>query len=135
MAALEGRLAEFVAAQRCVHLATVEGATRPHVVPISPILDEARICFATERDTKKVRNIEANPAVALCFDEYTEDWPALRQVIVHGDAAIVSAGPEFSRLRDLLYRKYAQYETQAPVGEDDSVIVVVTPTLVVSAAF
>jgi PPOX class probable F420-dependent enzyme len=135
MAALDGRLAEFVAVQRCVHLATVDGGTRPHVVPISPVLDEGRICFATERATQKVRNIEANPDVALCFDEYTEDWPALRQVIVHGDAELVSAGPEFSRLRDLLYRKYAQYESQAPIGEDDSVIIVVTPARVVSSAF
>ncbi len=135
MANLEGRLAEFVAVQRCVHVATADEDGRPHVVPISPVLDEGRICFASERDTKKVRNIAANPAVALSFDEYTEDWPALRLVVVHGEAEILSAGTEFTRLRELLYRKYAQYEMQAPIMDDDSVMVVVTPTRVVSESF
>jgi PPOX class probable F420-dependent enzyme len=134
-ASLEGRLAEFVASQRCVHLATVGADGRPHVVPISPVLDDGRICFATERDTKKVRNIVANPSVALSFDEYTEDWPALRLVVIHGDAEVVEAGATFSSLRALLYRKYAQYEAQAPIGDDDSVMIVVTPTRVVSQNF
>jgi PPOX class probable F420-dependent enzyme len=135
MAALDGRLARFVAAQRCVHVATADPTGRPHVVPISPILDDGRVCFASERDTKKVRNILANPVVALSFDEYTEDWPALRLVVIHGEADVLSAGPEFSRLRGLLYRKYAQYETEAPIGDEDSVMIVVTPTRVVSESF
>jgi PPOX class probable F420-dependent enzyme len=132
VAVLEGRVAAFVASQRCVHVATVGGDGRPHVVPISPILDGSRICFATERDTKKVRNVAANPAVSLAFDEYTEDWPTLRSVVVHGDAEILGPGPEFSRLRDLLYRKYAQCEAEAPIGDDDSVMVIVTPVRVVA---
>jgi PPOX class probable F420-dependent enzyme len=113
----------FVARQRIAHLATTYPDGRPHVVPISPVLDLDRIVFATERATQKVRNIAENPGVAICFDEYSEVWSSLRQVIVHGNADVVDSGVEFRRDRDMLYDKYEQYETDAPIEEDSAVIV------------
>ncbi len=113
----------FVARQRIAHLATTYQDGRPHVVPISPVLDLDRLAFATERETQKVRNINENPAVAICFDEYSEVWSSLRQVIVHGNAYFVDSGFEFRRDRDLLYEKYEQYEMDAPIQEESTVIV------------
>ena len=69
--------ATFVASRRVGYLATVYPDGRPHVVPISPVLDLDRLVFATERDTTKVRNLEGNPFVAIGFDEYDEDWSRL----------------------------------------------------------
>jgi nitroimidazol reductase NimA-like FMN-containing flavoprotein (pyridoxamine 5'-phosphate oxidase superfamily) len=92
-------------------------------VPISPVLELDRLAFATERATQKVRNIAENPGVAVCFDEYSEVWSSLRQVIVHGNAYLIASGFEFRRDRDLLYEKYVQYETDAPIEEDSTVIV------------
>lgn len=37
-------------------------------------------------------------------------------------------GPEFRRLRDLLYQKYPQYPEEAALEPSDSVIIEVTPT-------
>jgi nitroimidazol reductase NimA-like FMN-containing flavoprotein (pyridoxamine 5'-phosphate oxidase superfamily) len=113
----------FVARQRIAHLATTYADGRPHVVPISPVLDLDRVVFATERATQKVRNITQRPAVAICFDEYSEVWSSLRQVIVHGNAYLVDSGFEFRRDRDLLYDKYEQYESDAPITEESTVIV------------
>jgi nitroimidazol reductase NimA-like FMN-containing flavoprotein (pyridoxamine 5'-phosphate oxidase superfamily) len=116
--------AVFVDRQRVAHLATMlADGTSPHVVPVSPVLDLNRLVFASETKTQKVSNIRGNPAVALCFDEYTEVWDALKQVIVYGRAYLIESGFEFTRDRDLLYRKYAQYEVDSPIEESSSVMV------------
>ncbi len=115
--------AMFVERLRTAHLATVRPDGIPHVIPVSPVLDLDRLVFATETETQKVRNIRSNPAVAVCFDEYTEVWSALKQVVVFGRAFLIETGFEFQRNRDLLYRKYAQYEVDSPIEERTSVMV------------
>ena len=115
--------AEFVANARVCALATTYPDGRPHVVPVSTVLDLDRLVFATDSDTQKVRNIEADPNVALAYDEYDEDWTQLKQVIVHGEAYILDSGFEFQRDRALLYEKFPQYETEAPIEEGSSVVV------------
>jgi PPOX class probable F420-dependent enzyme len=125
--------AEFVAVQRACALATVRADGRPHVVPISTVLDLNRLVFASERNTQKVRNLEGNPDVALAFDEYHEDWSQLVQVIAEGEAYILDGGFEFERDRNLLYEKYPQYEERAPILEGSSVIVEVRVDRVMSS--
>jgi PPOX class probable F420-dependent enzyme len=127
-----GREAAFVADARRCALATTYPDGRPHVVPVSTVLDLDRLIFATEADTQKVRNIEADPNVALSFDEYHEDWSRLQQVIVHGDAYVLYRGFEFERDRTLLYEKFPQYESEAPIEAGTSVIVEVRVDRVVS---
>lgn len=120
---LSGSETEFVAAARIAHLATTRTDGTPHVVPISPVLDLDRLVFATEVDTVKVRNIHANPFVAICFDRYDEDWTLLKQVLLYGAPYFIATGAEFERDRALLYEKYTQYESSAPIEEATSVIV------------
>jgi len=114
---------EFVRWARVARLATVGSDGAPHVVPICPILHGEKILFASEAATAKVRNIRADPRVALAFDDYVEDWNALRGVTVHGTARIVEAGPEWELGRRLLYEKYPQYEAVAPITEGQTVLV------------
>jgi nitroimidazol reductase NimA-like FMN-containing flavoprotein (pyridoxamine 5'-phosphate oxidase superfamily) len=115
--------AGFVTTQRIAHLATVTEAGEPHVVPISPVLDEDRIVFASDTETQKARNLRGDPNVAICFDEYTEAWPELKQLVVFGRALVIPSGPEFTRDRGLLYEKFQQYEREFPIEEGDSLIV------------
>jgi nitroimidazol reductase NimA-like FMN-containing flavoprotein (pyridoxamine 5'-phosphate oxidase superfamily) len=116
--------ARFVERQRVAHLATLlADGTTPHVVPVSPVLDLNRLVFASETQTQKISNIRGNPAVALCFDEYSEVWASLKQVLVYGQAYFIESGFEFTRDRDLLYRKYAQYEIDSPIEDSDSIMV------------
>jgi len=125
---------EFVERQRVAHLATVYPDGRPHVVPISPVLDLDRLVFASELN-QKIVNIRANPVVAVGFDHYTEVWASLQGVVIHGQAYLVDSGFEFRRDRDLLYEKYTQYATDAPIEEGESVIVEVRVDRVVSWGF
>jgi nitroimidazol reductase NimA-like FMN-containing flavoprotein (pyridoxamine 5'-phosphate oxidase superfamily) len=115
--------AEFVTRRRVAHIASVTMGGEPHVVPVSPVLDGDRVVFASEVDTQKVRNLRGDPHVAICFDEYGEDWTALQQVIVYGRSILIESGPEFDRGRGLLYENYAQYETEAPIEQPGSLIV------------
>lgn len=125
---------EFVERQRVAHLATVYQDARPHVVPISPVLDLDRLVFASEPN-QKIANIRANPSVAVSFDHYTEVWNALQGVVLHGEAYLIDAGFEFRRDRELLYTKYSQYETDAPIEEGRTLIVEVRIDRVVSWGF
>ena len=127
-----GREAAFVAAARVGALATSYPDGRPHVVPVSFVMDLDRLVFATEASTQKVRNIRADPNVAISFDRYDEDWSQLKQVIVHGEAYVLEMGFEFERDRALLYDKFPQYESEAPIEEGSSVIVEVRVDRVVS---
>jgi nitroimidazol reductase NimA-like FMN-containing flavoprotein (pyridoxamine 5'-phosphate oxidase superfamily) len=120
---LSGAETEFVAAARVGHLATTRRDGTPHVVPISAVLDLDRLVFATETDTVKVRNIRDNPFVAICFDEYDEDWSLLKQVLIYGAPYFIETGPEFERDRNLLYEKFTQYASSSPIEETSSVIV------------
>jgi PPOX class probable F420-dependent enzyme len=114
---LTGGAAEFVDAARVAHLATAGADGIPHVVPVCPVLDLDRVLVATERDTVKVRNIEANPTVTLCVDEYDEDWTKLRAVLLTGEAIVIDQGFEWERDRQLFYEKFEQYPSEAPIEE------------------
>jgi nitroimidazol reductase NimA-like FMN-containing flavoprotein (pyridoxamine 5'-phosphate oxidase superfamily) len=118
---------EFVAYQRVCRVATVSRNGRPHNVPVCPMPDGDRIYFASAADGVKVLNVRGTGHVALVFDEYTEVWSGLKGILIWGTARIVDAGPTFRRLRKLLYQRYPQYETHAPLEERESVIIEVTP--------
>jgi coenzyme F420-0:L-glutamate ligase / coenzyme F420-1:gamma-L-glutamate ligase len=112
-------IAALTAESRVARLATVDDTGYPHLVPV---------CYATDGQTyysaldakpkrlpperlKRVRNIRANPKVALLFDHYEEDWRQLRYVMVQGQAELLSTGPEWETARGLLTAKYPQYGT------------------------
>lgn len=119
---------EFVTYQRVCRVATVSRDGRPHNVPVCPILEGDRIYFASAADGVKVKNLRATGQVALVYDEYTEAWPGLKGILIWGTGRAIEAGPTFRRIRKLLYQRYPQYETQAPLEERQSVIIEVTPT-------
>ena len=105
---------QFLEQQRVGHLATADLRGVPHVVPV---------CFATLRDSlyitidekpkrsspfalRRLRNIAANPAVAIVVDRYSEDWTWLGWVMLHGRAEILSAGAEHRDAQELLRARY-----------------------------
>jgi nitroimidazol reductase NimA-like FMN-containing flavoprotein (pyridoxamine 5'-phosphate oxidase superfamily) len=119
---------EYVTYQRVCRVATVSRDGRPHNVPVCPILEGDRIYFASAADGVKVQNVRATGQMALLFDEYTEAWPGLKGILVWGTGRVIEAGTTFRRIRKLLYQRFPQYETQAPLEEMQSVIIEVVPT-------
>ena len=118
-------------------LATADSQGKPHVIPVCYAFDGARIYSALDlkpkrvaaRRLKRVRNIMANPNVALVIDDYSEDWTTLAYVLVHGVAEILETGDERRRAEALLRDKYAQYQG---LLEEGCTVIRITPSRIVS---
>jgi coenzyme F420-0:L-glutamate ligase / coenzyme F420-1:gamma-L-glutamate ligase len=109
---------------RVARLATADARGAPHVIPVCFAFDGRSIYTAIDekpkrtspRGLRRVRNIMANPQVALVVDHYAEDWRRLRYVLVRGTATIIDGGPEHQRAIARLREKYRQYRTMRLEG-------------------
>jgi nitroimidazol reductase NimA-like FMN-containing flavoprotein (pyridoxamine 5'-phosphate oxidase superfamily) len=117
---------EFITSQNVARVATVSRERIPHNVPVCPVLDAGKVYFGTETNAKKIRNIKANPHVAIVFDVYSNSWKKLRGILLQCEGRVVDQ-PEFKKIRRKLYAKYPQYETEAALEPEDSVIVELSP--------
>jgi PPOX class probable F420-dependent enzyme len=61
------------------------------------------------RRLKRLRNIADNPAAAIVFDRWDEDWRHLGWIMLRGPAEILFAGPEHDDAQALLRQRYPQY--------------------------
>jgi PPOX class probable F420-dependent enzyme len=127
----------FAAAERAAleavrvgRLATADAAGRPHVVPVCYALatwDDGPVRLVTPIDEKpktagpaelrRIRDIRANPRVAVVVDRYTEDWNRLWWVQVRGTAVVLEPGAvghaaAVTALRDR-YDQYASHDLEA----------------------
>ena len=129
--------AAFLAARRVGRLATSDASGRPHVVPVCYAFDGRRIYTAVDRKPKRraarglkrVRNILANPNVALVVDDYSEDWSELAYVIVQGTAELLEDGEERDAAEKSLRDKYPQYRELLDPG---CAVIAITPAKTVS---
>lgn len=114
-------------------LATVGADGRPHLVPFTFALDIPgagadpgppgdRIYSAvdakpkTSTDLRRLRNIRANPRVAVLADHYEDDWGELWWVRADGRAAILDDPAAMAPALALLAARYPQYREQPPGG-------------------
>jgi PPOX class probable F420-dependent enzyme len=125
-------LAKLITWERVCHVATASASGVPHLVPVCHVLLDGKLYFASDADARKVRNLKANPRVAVTVDLYSDDWSNLKGVLVQGTTRFVDKGPRFRKLRRLLYEKYPQYPDEAALHEAEVVIVEVTPAHVFS---
>jgi PPOX class probable F420-dependent enzyme len=116
-AVLDDRQRAFVLAQRVARLATADAGGAPHVVPVCFALDGGNLYIGIDekpkrrdaRGLKRLRNIAANPAVAVVVDRYAEDWSLLGWVMLRGPASILEAGAaEHAAAQTLLLARYPQ---------------------------
>ena len=108
----------FLGRQRVAHLATVDVEGLPQVVPVCFALVDSAVYIAIDekpktgdpRALKRLRNIVANPRIALVADVYDDaDWGRLGFVLVRGTARVLARGSEAPAALAALRAKYAQY--------------------------
>ena len=88
-------------------LATATEECEPVVRPVWPVFDGLNIYIASDPDTPKLEQIEANPEVSLVFDDYDRDnWSIIKGIRVQGEATIMLNGKEYRYAHDLLKEKY-----------------------------
>jgi PPOX class probable F420-dependent enzyme len=113
---------KHLAGASAAHLATAGADARPHLVPITFVLDGDTLYFAVDAKPKRttdlvrLKNIAANPAVAVLVDHYEEDWSKLWWVRVDGTARVVKDHAEAERALDLLADRHGQYRSARPKG-------------------
>jgi coenzyme F420-0:L-glutamate ligase / coenzyme F420-1:gamma-L-glutamate ligase len=120
--------AAFLHGERVARLATVGAGGAPHLVPVcfaARIEADALTAIHIALDEKpkrvapgalqRVRNLTANPAVALLLDRYDDgDWDRLAFLRVDGRASILEPGAEgHAPALAALRAKYPQYRAMA----------------------
>ncbi|HVA83278.1 MAG TPA: TIGR03668 family PPOX class F420-dependent oxidoreductase [Candidatus Binataceae bacterium] len=123
-------VSDFLTFARIGHLATADAAGAPHNVPLCFWFDGARFYFAIDGKPKRgralalgrMRNIAANPNVALVVDHYEEHWSNLAYVLVRGHAAVVDDHEEYLLALRSLRDKYPQYRAMALSIENNPVV-------------
>ena len=99
------------------HLATSDENGAPHVIPVCYAFDGATLYSILDQKPKRaahtrlrrVKNIQANPQVALVVDHYEEDWGRLGYILVVGQAELLLPSDEHGVALRLLREKYYQY--------------------------
>lgn len=112
---------QFVERCRVARLATADTQGAPHVVPVCFALSQDTLYITidekpkreTARPLKRLRNIAENPAVAVVFDYYDEDWTRLAWVMLRGPAEILDDGPEHDESQTALRARYPQLNAMA----------------------
>ncbi len=113
--------ARFAAAP-VARLATMTPDGGPHIVPVTFAIEDDRVYVAVDtkpkstRDLARLRNIRANPRVALLADHYEADWAALWWARADGEARVVTGQTEMAGPVTLLARRYPQYRADPPAG-------------------
>jgi PPOX class probable F420-dependent enzyme len=117
---------DHVRTARVGRMATVTPSNRPHVVPFVFALVEhghLRVVYwavdhkpKRSADLKRIRNLEANPAVEFVVDGYEEDWQRLWWVRCSGTARVVDDDDERRAALYALVDTYPQYRLDPPDG-------------------
>lgn len=127
----EPRVRDFLGAARIAHLATADAAASPHAVPLCYWFDGAHFYFVVDEKPKRrgpggaikrMRNIAANPSVAIVIDHYEEDWSQLAFVMVRGRATVVTDGAEYMLALRNLRDKYIQYRAMVLAPERNPIV-------------
>lgn len=121
------RLTEETARERLtsapvLRLATTDETGRPHLVVATFAIDGDHIFLAVDakpkrtRDLKRLRNIRADPRVAVLADHYEDDWTRLWWVRADATAEIIEDPLAMARPISLLRERYRQYREMPPEG-------------------
>jgi PPOX class probable F420-dependent enzyme len=107
---------QFLDAQRVGHLATVEPSGAPHLVPVCYGVAGGALYITVDEKPKqtglplkRLRNIAANPVVAVTVDRWDEDWSRLGWVMLTGPAEVLAYGEEHDAAQERLRARYPQY--------------------------
>lgn len=115
----------FLDLSRVAHLATADASGNPSVVPICFHIEGARLYSVIDAKPKRaampggakqlqrVRNILANPSVAVVVDRWDEAWSRLGWVLLRGSADLIEAGADHQQALEWLRMKYPQYRSMA----------------------
>ncbi len=103
MSMTEEEIKEFLSQSILARIATVGRDGKPYLAPVWFMYEEGDLVISTGRDSVKIRNIRANPNVAVSIDT-TEGGFKSKGVILRGRAELVEGGDTDTAKK--VYMKY-----------------------------
>src|SRR5438132_12653920 len=91
-------------------LITVRPDARPHAMIVWGVWTDGRFLFSTGRQSRKARNLSANPSCVVATDR------AADAVIVEGAASEVTDAAVIERAADPYHRKYKPWKLDPEMG-------------------
>ena len=76
-----------------------------HVKPISFLMIDGKIVFATDYNTRTLNNIKTNPNISIVIDQYNPGNH--KAIIVQGISKMIENGKIFQKYYDLFFKKFA----------------------------
>jgi len=95
----------FLGEHKVSRLATADRRGQPHVVPVWHILLDGDIYIETSPDSKKARNLKANPKVALVIDA-GDRFDTYKGVMIQGTVQVVKDKRMLARFLDAMAQRY-----------------------------
>ncbi|GAB3577000.1 pyridoxamine 5'-phosphate oxidase family protein [Amycolatopsis endophytica] len=102
-------------------VATVWPDSRPHLMPVWAVWHDEALWFSSSRGARKVRNLEANPAVTVSTGD------ALNPVVAEGVAGVVRDSVSRQAFLDVVNAKYRTSYDLDFLNTDDTATVRVRP--------
>lgn len=84
--------------------------SEPHVMPIWGVWVDGIFCFSTGRESRKARNLSANPQCVICNEKSDE------AVLVHGVAEELNDADHIKNLGRSYARKYKPWTLDPKLG-------------------
>jgi len=102
------KLIEYLSSHYYLNLATIGPDNSPVAHTVGYVSEGATVYFATDKKSRKARNIAARPAVAYTVDEDYRDLNLIRGVQMQGRAELVRDPSTIEKILGIMMRKYPQ---------------------------
>lgn len=125
---LKQKIREYLATHYYLNLATVSPEGRPMAHTMAYVSEDTTVYLATNRNTRKVRNIMQNPAVAFTIDEDDPDWFDMQALQVEGWASIVEDEGELRKIGEIMMGKFPVIADMP--ADPDTILIKIVPDIV-----
>jgi general stress protein 26 len=125
---LKSKICEYLANHYYLNLATISPEGRPMAHTMAYVSENEIVYLATNKNTRKVRNILKNPHVAFTVDEDDPDWFDMQALQVEGRASIVDDETELREVGEIMAAKFPVIADLPP--DPDAVMIKIEPEVV-----
>ncbi len=125
---LKQKISEYLATHYYLNLATVSPEGRPMAHTMAYVSEDITVYLATNKSTRKVRNIMHSPAVAFTVDEDDPDWFNMQALQVEGWASIVEDEGEMREIGEIMVGKFPIIADMPP--DPDTILLKIVPDIV-----
>lgn len=120
----------FLRSNEVGRLATVSIDGTPHVVPVSYLFKSRSFLISVDYNTRKLRNLRANPRSAFVVDTLSPN----RGILIEGEAKLIEKGEEFRHVYSQFHRAFSWVRAN-PWKEGEAPFVKIMPARKASWGF